>query len=283
MSRTQRLWAVYGTLGVLCAAVALALVLTSDHEPNPLPTILLGEVLGLSFVVAGILGAARRPANGTGRILALVGFTFFAAALGEANAPLPFTIGVALNVLFIGAFVHLLLAYPSGTLATRFERRLVVAAYGLTIAYPVAYLLFAPRVPPSCHDCPRNVFLVEDSHRLATVVEVVASISAAAVMLATIALLVRRWRSASAAYRRSLRLVLLAGGTTIGLFVVQLPLEPLLPHAGDVVLESLAAISFVSVPFAFAAGLLRSRFAGAAVGRFARTTTRVSGWLWWSW
>ena len=109
----------------------------------------LGEVVGLSFVFAGILGAARRPDNGTGRILALVGFTFFAAALGEANAPLPYTIGAALNVLFIAAFVHLLVAYPTGTLATRFERRLVVSAYVLTIAYPVSYLLFARHAPPS--------------------------------------------------------------------------------------------------------------------------------------
>src|SRR5205823_11116164 len=82
MSRTQRLWAVYGTLGVLCAAVALALVLTSDHEDNPIPTIVLGEVLGLSFVFAWILGAARRPGHGPGPIPAPVRFTFFAAALG---------------------------------------------------------------------------------------------------------------------------------------------------------------------------------------------------------
>jgi PAS domain S-box-containing protein len=98
-------------------------------------------------------------------------------------------------------------------------------------------------------------------------VNIVASISAAAVMIATIVLLVRRWRSASVAYRRSLRLVLVTGGVAAGLLVLELALEPLLPKAGDLVLESAAGITFLCVPFAFAFGLLRSRRAGAAVGR----------------
>src|SRR5205085_8568511 len=126
--------------------------------------------------------------------------------------------------------------------------------------------LFAER-PSGCGSCPPSAILVHRSHSAAAAVEVVASVSAAAVMIAAIVLLVRRWRRASPAYRHSLRHVLVTGAIAVGLFVLELPLEPVLPTAGKVVLESAAAIAFVCVPFAFALGLLRGHFAGAAVGR----------------
>jgi len=269
MTRSQRLWIGYGLLALVCAAVALALVLTSDHEDHPLATIFLGEVLGLSFVIAGLLGTTRRPENRTGRILAGVGFAFFAGALSEANASVPFTVGQLVGVLFIATFVHLLVAYPTGTLTTRFERRLVASAYVLSIAFPIAFLLVA-RGSDICDDCPSNALLVHRSESAMLLVEVIASVAAAAVLATTILLLVRRWRSASAAYRRSLRLVLVTGGAAAAMFLLELPLEPLLPHAADLTLEAATAVAFLGVPFAFAAGLLRGRRASSAVGRLVR-------------
>jgi PAS domain S-box-containing protein len=270
VSRGRRLWFIYGTLGVACAAAALALVATSDHEQGRVVTLVVGELIGLSFVFSGLYGAWRRPGNATGRILAGVGFAFYVGALAEANTSLVFTIGTALENLFLAVFVHLLLAYPTGTLATKLERRIVRAAYALSIVMPVLYLLVVP-TPAGCDDsCPDNAFLVTDNHGLGVAVEVIASVSAAVVFGATLVLLVRRWRSASAAYRRSLRLVLLAGGTTALLFVVQVVLEPFVPHVGDIVLQTATGIAFLCVPFGFAAGLLRSRLAGAAVGRIVR-------------
>ena len=153
MTRSQRLWVGYGLLALICAGTALGLVLTSNHEDHPLATIFLGEVLGLSFVLAGLFGRTRRPENRTGPILAGVGFAFFACALSEANASVPFTAGQLLGTVFVAAFVHLLVAYPTGTLATRFERRLVGSAYALAIAFPTVFLLFA-RGSDICDDCP---------------------------------------------------------------------------------------------------------------------------------
>ena len=265
-SRATRLWAVYGTVALACAGVAMALVLTSDHEDHPVATVFVGEVLGLSFVAAGLLGASRRPQNPTGRLLAFVGFMFFVGALGEANGSVAFTIGDALGAIWIAAFVHLLVAYPTGTVARGFDRRLVATAYGVALAYPVASLLAARR-QSGCAKCPESAIFVSDSHGAATAVEIVGSVSAAAVMVATIVLLVRRWRGASAAYRHSMRHVLVTGAVAVGLFALDLGLEPVLPHAVELVLASAAAAAFVCVPFAFAFGLLRSRFAGAAVGR----------------
>ena len=269
MSRAQRLLIGYGLLALICAGIALALVLTSDHEEHRVATIFLGEVLGLSFVAAGLLGAARRPENRTGRILAGVGFAFFAGALSEANASVLFTIGQLFGALFIAAFVHLLVAYPVGTLVTRFERRLVAAAYALSLGFPLAYLLFA-RGSDVCDACPENALLVTRSETGMLIVEIIGSTAAAGVLATTIWLLVRRWRSASVAYRRSLRLVLLAGGAAAVVFVLQLSLEPLLPDTGDAVLRIASWVVFLTVPFAFARGLLRGYRASAAVGRLVR-------------
>jgi PAS domain S-box-containing protein len=267
MRRAAGVWLLYGPLALLCAGGAMALVLASDHEAQTLTTLIVGELIGLSFVIAGLIGHVLRPTNGTGRILAAVGFAFFAAALGEANASLPATIGTALQPLFVAVFVHLLVAFPVGRLGTRLERRLVGAGYVVVLAAPLLYLLFSRELSSGCEDCPDNAFLVYDSPGLATTVEVAASVAAAAILVATIVLLVRRWRAASAAYRRSLRLVLLTGGTAVGLFVVELAVGPLVPDAVDIVLASLAGAAFLCVPFAFLAGLLRGRFARGAVGR----------------
>jgi PAS domain S-box-containing protein len=266
MSRTQRLWLLYGTLALACAGSAMALVLTSNHEEHKVTALFVGEILGLSFIVAGLLGTTYRPANATGRLLAFVGFAFCAGALAEANNAVPYTIGSVVGVVWVAAFVHLLVAYPTGTLARGVDRKLVISAYALALAYPLLYLPFSD--PPDCKKgCPGSVLLVHESDTAAIAVEALATVSAIAVMVGTIVLLARRWRRASVAYRRSLRLVLVTGGVAVGLLLLELAVEPLLPTAGDVVIELPAAIAFVCVPFAFAFGLLRSRRAGAAVGR----------------
>ena len=73
-------------------------------------------MVGLSFTTAGLLGMWRRPGNRSGALLSLVGYTYFAGALAFVNSSLVSSIGWALQELFLAAFVHLLLAYPAGTL-----------------------------------------------------------------------------------------------------------------------------------------------------------------------
>ena len=67
MSRTQRLWLAYGTLALVCAGAAMALVLTSHHEDHKVAALFVGEILGLSFVLAGLLGTTSRPVEFAGR------------------------------------------------------------------------------------------------------------------------------------------------------------------------------------------------------------------------
>ena len=266
MSRGQRLALSYGGASLAAAGGAMTLVLMSDHETQATLQTILGELIGLSFTTAGLLGAWRRPGNRTGPLLALTGLLFFAGALSEANGALLATIGTVVSQLFIAAFVHLLLAYPTGTL-TRDARRLVVAAYGVAFVFPLAYVL-ADGSQPNCAKCPTSALTVYPSATLRLVIEIVASIAAVALLLGAITILVRRWRSASPAYRSSFRLVLVSGAATVGLFALELILSPVLPDLGDTVIQVLVVIAFLFVPFAFVAGLLGGRRAGAAVGRF---------------
>ena len=142
MSRGARIALVQGGASLVAGGCALALALTSDHSDPSTLDALLGELVGLSFTTAGLLGMWRRPGNRSGALLSLVGFLYFAGALAFANASLPSSIGWALQELFLAAFVHLLLAYPAGTL-TRGAKRVVVFAYASAIGFPTAYLLVA--------------------------------------------------------------------------------------------------------------------------------------------
>ena len=265
MSRGARLFLFYGAASFACAALAMALVLSSNHETQATTQTIFGELIGLSFTTAGLLGTWQRPANRTGTLVAAVGFLFFAGALSEANGSVAATAGSVLSQLFIAAFLHLLLAYPTGTL-TRGARRLVVAAYGLAFLAPLVFVM-AGKVQPGCDRCPHSAFTLWDSSALRTATETVAIVGSLAILLTTIAILVRRWRSATPAYRSSFRLVLVSGGLSVGLLALQLALSPFLPAAADTTLQVLAGTAFVFVPFAFVAGLMGGRFAGAAVGR----------------
>src|SRR4051794_20644954 len=105
----------------LCAAGlvlgAAALGFASVEDPREPTTILvLGPLLGWSFVLAGYVASERRPANRVGLLMSLVGITFFLSALSTIDAAVPYTAGRALNTLFFGVFIHLVLAFPSGRL-----------------------------------------------------------------------------------------------------------------------------------------------------------------------
>jgi PAS domain S-box-containing protein len=265
VSRGARIALVQGGASLVAAGCALALALTSDHSHPSTLDALLGELVGLSFTTAGLLGTWRRPGNRSGVLLSLVGFLYFAGALAFANASLPSSIGWALQEVFLAAFVHLLLAYPAGTL-TRGAKRVVVFAYASALGFPLLYLLVAAE-QPGCSDCPPSAFTIVDSSSAQDVLSVVAAVSAIVIAAATVILLVRRWRAASPVYRSSFRLVLLTGALAIALIGAQLIVNPFLGSLGRTIFSAVGGVAFLLVPFAFAAGLLRGRFASAAVGR----------------
>jgi signal transduction histidine kinase len=260
---SRRPWLFFGPAAVLAGAAAVSLTLTSDHEEHPALTTVLLLFVSMSFVVAGLIGWARRPANRTGMLMVAVGYGVLATSLYEANYSVPFTIGTIVGSLFIAIFLHLLLAYPSGRLLSRSGRTLVVAAYAAAVLAPTLDAMFAPKQNCKPHACPDNLVLVSHDHAAHAAVTAVSTIAAVTLFGAAFWLLVGRWRRGTPALRRQLRPVYLAGGLTFVLLAIGFIVTPF-SGVGNTVVSVALIVTFTAVPFLFLAGLLGTTLARTA-------------------
>ena len=156
--------------GLALAAIGTVLVLTSDHVDDTGPFLSLALTVGLSFLASGVIALWRRPQNRTGVLLVLVSYLWFLGALAESNNDWVFTIGVIVNSFTLGAFVHLLLAYPTGRLQSRRDLWLVVTTYVLVLLASVGQLLVDEDPDSSCPDCTSTIAVAdsETAHDLVT-------------------------------------------------------------------------------------------------------------------
>src|SRR3954467_10681683 len=102
--------------GVVFAGLDVAIILISRHEPHKLATVLLGVVVGMSYIGVGIAAWWRRPLNPLGPIMAAVGVAWVLNGLQEANSAGLFTVGLYLGPLFIVLATHMVLPFPTGRL-----------------------------------------------------------------------------------------------------------------------------------------------------------------------
>jgi PAS domain S-box-containing protein len=260
-----RLWLFYWAAGLAAGALELTLVLTSHHENQPVLTGVLALVAGWSFIGSGLVARARAPQNPIGRLMVGVGFAFFAGSLGWSNASVPFTIGLAVGSFWAAVLVHLLLAYPSGTLPGRAERLTVRTGYVLAGLGPLLTILFDPR-PLSVKHTPRNAALIADDHAANVALNVFVDAAAVVVLGAVIFLVARRWHRATTAERRVLAPVLLSGFVASAFLVSDIVVGAISQHWARP-LDLLLVAAFASVPLFFLLGLLQTRLARAGVGR----------------
>jgi signal transduction histidine kinase len=270
MRQPDRLWIAAAVATPVLTAIAALLVVTSPFDPHPARQLVTGLFIGLSFTGSGLVAWWRRPDNHTGRLLVLVGLTFYLGALTDAGSPTLFTIGLLLGSVPVAALVQLLLAYPSGSLRTATDRRIVQAGYAVVLLGLLAILVVeAEPAKGECPGgCPRNVMLIWDEPTAARVINDVVEAIAVVLLAITLVRLVRRWRAASGAYRRSVRPVLLTGGLTFALFLVQFVAMAISHRVGSAV-NLAAQIAFMSVPAAFVYGLARESLAQGGVARLA--------------
>jgi PAS domain S-box-containing protein len=260
-----RLWLLYWPAALVAGGVAFALVVTSNHEDRPLLTGFLGLLAGWSFIGSGLVARARAPQNTVGRLMVAVGFAFFAGSLGWANGSVPFTIGLAVGSFWAAILVHLLLAYPSGTLPGRAERITVRAGYVLAGLGPLLTLLFDPK-PVSLKHAPPNAALITDNHAANVALNLLVDVLAVLVLGAVIVLVLRRWHAATAPERRVLAPVLLSGFVASAFLVADIVVGAISQHWARP-LDLLLVAAFASVPLFFLLGLLQTRLARAGVGR----------------
>jgi signal transduction histidine kinase len=246
--------------GLACGLVFLALVLGSDHVDDRGSAAVLGLLVGWSFIGTGLFAWWRRPGNRTGALMAAVGFAWFATGVSASDDDLVYTVGIALDSLFPGIFVQLLLAFPTGRLQSAAERAVVVALYVVLVVLQIPSLLFEERGVGD----PRNLLVIEPDQALSDQLDALQFVAALGVVGVALVLLLRRWRRATPAQRRALAPVAWTGSAAFLVFAVANAFDA--AGATQESLERLALAMLAAVPFAFLAGLLRTRLAhGTAV------------------
>jgi hypothetical protein len=126
--RPLTLWAI-AAAGAAAIAISVAFALSSDHLSEPGVHAALLNWITLTYVSAGLVAWWRRPESRFGQLMVTAGFAIFLSSLSSANVAVPYTIGVAFDLLPAVLFLHVFLAYPSGRLERRAERALVGAGY----------------------------------------------------------------------------------------------------------------------------------------------------------
>ena len=271
MSGLRRALIALAVAGLALGLAALALVTTSDREADPAAWIVLALTLGWGFAGAGIFAWWRRPENRIGPLMTLVGFLWFAGALSSADAAWAYSLGILVGTLWIGALVHMLVAFPTGTVQPGLERRVVVSGWAASIALPFLAALVTAR-PNGCRDCPDNLLLAWDDDTASTVVEATGLVVSVFLLAGLGVVLIRRWRGFGKVQRRALAPVVWTGAA-----VAVVGLASVLPIAfgADELSEAVDAVLIVlitALPFAFLVGLMRSSLsrAGAVSALFER-------------
>jgi signal transduction histidine kinase len=256
-------------LGVIFAALDVALALTSTHEDQKVVTAILGPLIGLSFIGTGVFAWWRRPLNRFGLLMTGVGIAWFLAGLTESNNSTVFTIGSYLEPLYLVIVIQMVLSFPTGRLETLAQRVTIAAAYLDVLAVRLPFFLLGGDISSDLSGPrPDNVFAIVDAPDLADVFDYTATFIAVVVLVSTLVLLVRKRQAATVPQRRALAPMLWTGLALVGLLGIAFLIDVLgLPDEIGDVAGLLALISFAVLPFAFLAGLVRSRYSRAgAVG-----------------
>lgn len=237
--------------GVLAAVIG---VLASMHTRwDPWWVWLPMQAVGLSFTTAGVIAWIRRPCYGTGRLMTAVGIAWYLVDLRASTDPVLFAMGFSLFYLVPVIFTHLVLALPTGRLSGRAERIVMLGLYlTVLITQPPRYVAEDPR-PPQSWTTPLTTYSVWAP---------IGSIAGLTLTIASIVLVLRRWRSAGGPTRRTHALVWITG-TAIGLTVLVTILASLLEASGDALRRLAVAYcaGLILTPFAILLGVLRVRMA----------------------
>jgi signal transduction histidine kinase len=250
----------------VCAGLAAAvLILDGEHQPEPVAaSAALALLVGWSYIASGLVARRRRTDNPLGLVMILIGFAWFLPFLVEADQPIVFTLGLALENLYLLGFVYLVLSFPTGRLRGRLEVGLFATAVALVTVVTAAWLLVVDFEQAICSPCPENVVRIADHDELADWLLQGQRVAALVLSLFTAALLARRWIGASAAQRRAAEPVLWTGSAMFAALAFSIANDVVGEPLGDMPTWVVWSV-FASIPVAVLAVLLRHRLARGAI------------------
>lgn len=226
------------------------------------------QAAGVSFLAAGTLLWLRRPANGTGRLLTLVGATWYLGQLQLIDHGAAYAVGFCLYYLSSAVLGHLVLALPGGRVTGTAQRALVALLYLAPLTTQgLRYLVEYPPEPQAWGDPDGSYSIWAPVGSLAMLV----------LTASVVVVLVRRWSAAGPPARREYALVWLAlfvlGMATVAGTVAALGTR------STTVRDTLGvahAVTMAVVPVAMAAGLLRVRLARLRVAELVMRLDRAT-------
>jgi signal transduction histidine kinase len=256
--RPALVWAI-GVAAVAACVVTAGLASVNEELYQPALRVLLVWWITLPYIFAGIVAWRRRPDSLFGPLMILAGFATQLSILQWTTRPLLNTVGQLCDLLVAAVWLHLFLAYPSGRLAGRAERVVVIIGYLAAVGLQVVILMLG-----GFNDL--HLLTVVQRPTAAEAVQNVQLLTLGALALIGVGLLWWRWRSLPRWQRRrpaqivincfSLSLVMLAALMIAGAF-----------QAPGFEILRLATFTVAGLaPLAFLAGLLDARLAKAGVG-----------------
>ena len=249
-------------LGLIAGALPLALALEYEGGHQRELIAIFGPLTGWAFIGTGIYAWLRRPENSLGALMIAIGFTACLGSLRVAEEPWIFITGLIFITLPYAVLYHMLLAFPSGPLQTPIERLLVLLMYlSVIVAHPVSVLF----QDTSRMGLPENPLLVSNDPDLSTTISRARFWVGLVLIGALAVILIRRWHAERGVRSSAMLAALLSGGLVLALLGVWY-LAILAHWDPDLIerLEEARIVSLALVPFAFLAGVLRSRAAAAA-------------------
>jgi signal transduction histidine kinase len=222
----------------------------------------------VAFLAAGLAAWLRWPGSRLGLLFSLVGYFTLLPALDYLDNSAGFTIGNAAFPLAGAALAHLGLAWPTGRLRSRFERRVVVAEYASAAGFSLlGMLVWDPAFSGCDSSCPANLLLVRGSRPAWDAVNVAGAAVSAALTVIVVFLIIRHWRAARGWSRRAMvPLVWIA--LVIGVESVITDITGLfrLPPLANLVFNGWAPLVSLLGPVLFVISTVRARTARGALG-----------------
>ena len=224
----------------------------------------LALIVGWSFIGSGAIAWRQRPGNRLGAVMVVTGFAWLSTFLADSNHPLLFTVGTAVESVYLVGLGFLILSFPSGRLRGRADRALVWSAAALVSVVEVASLLFSDSHAMLCGGCPANVFEVERNDALANGILQGQRLAGVTLALVMVGLLASRWRQASGPQRRSVAPVAWTGTATLVALGVSVG-NDVAGHPLGQAPRWVLGCALASIPVAVLVVLVQHRLARAAV------------------
>ena len=243
--------------GCLAAAGSVMLALASKSMAEPGLQAALLDWIALPYIVAGVIGSRLRPDSRFGPLMVGAGFAMFLSSLQWSSAGLPYTLGLAFDLLPSALFLHLFLAFPSGRLEVMWERVLVAAAYSVAVGLQLAKMLLGAGGDG-------NLLGAVHEFGAAQTVEDVELLALSAFSVTGIVVLAIHRRGRGRPLRRSVAVLV----DSFALGLVALAVLLVAGAFESPAFETIRRVTFVVIgvaPFAFLIGLLNARLSRSAL------------------